>query len=296
MPKNSLKNKAPKPLQAAIIRLALFAPLLYVWVLIVRTNNVETLLGKVVWLAVVTVALSIFFIVLGSTIAFLYRQKRKLSRNHVDNFTIGIHKVTGVAFWLTLILILTDALFVDVFELLTSLTIIAAFIGIVFKDHIINFVNGIMIMFTGKFRLGEFVKIGEYKGKIVDLTFTHTELQTDTRDLVYVPNNIIFAKEAINYSRNPIKNILMDITVDKAYYPHYNALYNAIITQVLKQFPDTIDSKEHIRIRVESVQKDSVTWTIELVTTRYNFILEKNLRNAIAETVAKFISALEKKK
>jgi small-conductance mechanosensitive channel len=295
MPKKNYKLKAPKPLQAALLRLAIFALLMYAWALIVRSGEAESLLGKVIGLGLLIVGLNIFFILVASAIAYLYRKKRRLALDFIDNLTIGIHKVTGVLFWITSLLVLVDALFIDVVELLTSLTIFAGFIGIIFKEHIVNFINGITIMFTGKFRLGEFVKIGEYKGKIVDLTFMHTELQTDTKDTIYVPNNIIFSKEAINYSRNQVKNILMNITVSKEYYQYYDVLYAKIADAVLEEYVDTIEDKDKVRIRVDSVDKDSITWTIEFITTRYNFILEKNIRSLVARTVAAFITSVADK-
>jgi hypothetical protein len=110
-----------------------------------------------------------------------------------------------------------------------------------------------------------------------------------------VPNNIIFSKEAINYSRNQVKNILMNITVSKEYYQYYDVLYAKIADAVLEEYADTIEDKDKVRIRVDSVDKDSITWTIEFITTRYNFILEKNIRSLVARTVAAFITSVADK-
>lgn len=292
--KKSFKKENPNTVRALFVRSALLIILVFALEFLRITYDQPTLI-KSLEIAVFVVGLSIFFILAASTLVFAYLKKRRLAHDHVDNFTVGIHKVAGVAFWIIALLYTTDAAIIELSELLTSITIIIALVGMMFRDHLVNFINGVTIMFTGKFRLGEFVRIGDHKGKIVDLTFMHTELLTETKDVIYVPNNLIFTREVINFSRSLIKNIHVNITVDRVHYGQYPALRKKITTKVMAAYPDMVTEKDRVQFRIESMDKDSMTWTIQFLVDRYNFVLEKKLRNLVAEIVAEHIAKIEQK-
>lgn len=63
-----------------------------------------------------------------------------------------------------------------------------------------NFLGGLVVMFVGAFRLGDFVKIGETTGDVVDTTLVLTRLRTPWNEIVTVPNSAILTGQVINYT------------------------------------------------------------------------------------------------
>ena len=51
-----------------------------------------------------------------------------------------------------------------------------------------NAMAGIMLRAIGSFRAGDFVRVGEYFGRVSDKSILHTEIQTEDRDLTTLPN------------------------------------------------------------------------------------------------------------
>ena len=51
-----------------------------------------------------------------------------------------------------------------------------------------NAMAGIMLRAIGSFRAGDFVRVGDYFGRVSDKSILHTEIQTEDRDLTTLPN------------------------------------------------------------------------------------------------------------
>ena len=250
--------------------------------------------AEIINLIVIYLALNISFTILSLFILFIYRKQNRRSQDYVDNFTIGINQLSSFFFRLIFVLAAIDILFIDIKELLMSLTVATAFIVIAFREYITNFINGINIMFSGKFKMREYVKIGNHKGRIKDLTFTHVQLLTDTKDTIYVPNNLITTREVINYSKSKVKNVFVDVVLSKDQLQYYKELQRRIISGISRKFSDVITSKDNITINVESIEKDTVKWKIQYVMSKYNFELEKKLKNATAEIMLDFFNKKKK--
>ena len=249
--------------------------------------------AEIINLVVIYLALNISFTITSLFIVFIYKKQNRRPQDYIDNFTIGINQLSSFFFRLIFVLATIDILFIDIKELLMSLTIMTAFIAISFREHITNFINGVNIMFSGKFKLREYVKIGNHKGRIKDLTFTHVQLLTDAKDTIYVPNNLVTTREVINYSKSTVKNVFVEIILSKDQLPYYKELQKRIISGMSRKFSD-VTSKENIIINAESIEKDTLKWQVEYVISRYNFVLERKLKNATVEIVLDFFNKKKK--
>jgi small-conductance mechanosensitive channel len=273
--------------RAFILNICILVPTVYVWrfQFVPQHAPAREILLDAVWFLLLFSALNIVFISLEIIIVFVYRKRRSFSSDYMDNFIIGIHKVSKVFVWFVVVLMFVHGAVIDIRELFTSFAIVAGFVGIVFKEYILNIVNGLFIMFTGKFRMREFVKIGEYKGRITNLSFHYMELLTDTKDVVYVPNHIIFSREIVNYSRNAIKNVFVEFVIAKTQYDLFEELCRRIVARAMEDYGHMIGGEENIKMNMTELRESSVLWTAEFITTQYNFLLERGLRNIVASSV-----------
>jgi len=69
--------------------------------------------------------------------------------------------ITGM--WLFFVIL--HILDITVKEFFYSITIIAAALAIVFKDYILNGLNGMILMFGDNYRIGDFVEVNGIKGQ-----------------------------------------------------------------------------------------------------------------------------------
>ncbi len=97
-------------------------------------------------------------------------------------------------------MLLIVATFVFKEQLLTTSAVGAVVVGFALQETLGNAFAGLAIQSERPFRVGHWVQVGQFEGRVTELTWRATKLRTRTGNFVVVPNNIV-AKEAItNYS------------------------------------------------------------------------------------------------
>jgi len=61
--------------------------------------------------------------------------------------------------------------------------------------------SGLMLMYTHTLRAGEFVRIGEHEGTVVELGMFAMRIRTGLGEELTVPNSLITTSVTTNYSR-----------------------------------------------------------------------------------------------
>lgn len=241
-------------------------------------------LGQLYGLVIFYIILSIIIGFVSSLIIFLYKKKNKFQESHLDNFTIGISRLSFFIINAIFVLVSVHILFVNILTLATSLTIVAVAIVLIFKDYISNFINGVLLMFSTDVKMKEFVKIGDYKGRVVNFTFKNVELKSESGDTLYIPNTTVYTKEIINYSKNNIKNISTTLTLPKSVFNNYKNYKNSLVEKLFENYFELIKDKHNISIHIIEMKKDELQLTIDIITSKYSYKLENEVKNFIFET------------
>lgn len=78
-----------------------------------------------------------------------------------------------------------------------------------------NLMAGIMLRITKPFRTGDFVRIGDYFGRVVERGLLDTELQTENRELVALPNTYMITVPAtVTRSSGTIISVTLSLGYD----------------------------------------------------------------------------------
>jgi small-conductance mechanosensitive channel len=64
-----------------------------------------------------------------------------------------------------------------------------------------QFMSGLVLMYSRAFRRGDYVRVGECEGTILELGMLSTKIRTNKRELVTIPNSVVVGQEMKNYSR-----------------------------------------------------------------------------------------------
>lgn len=118
---------------------------------------------------------------------------------------------------------ITIALKMAGIDLTTIIAAVAFGIGFALKDLIMNFLAGVMILVGRQFTLGDFIKIGDTIGKVVEIQSRTTVLQAIDGTKVIVPNAELFKNQVTSFTSNPFRRIDIIVRVD-----FRNNLENAI--------------------------------------------------------------------
>jgi small-conductance mechanosensitive channel len=77
--------------------------------------------------------------------------------------------------------------------------------------------SGIILMYTRTFRVGEFVRVGENEGTVMEMGMYQTRIRTGLGDELYLPNALVLQSVTRNYSRDASGGFIMQATVSIGY-------------------------------------------------------------------------------
>jgi small-conductance mechanosensitive channel len=86
-------------------------------------------------------------------------------------------------------------------------------IGFAFKDIVENYLAGIILSLRQPFAKNDLVDIAGHLGKVVRLTGRETILMTPDGNHVQIPNATVFREPMLNYSRNPLRRVRIDVGI-----------------------------------------------------------------------------------
>jgi small-conductance mechanosensitive channel len=101
----------------------------------------------------------------------------------------------------------------DLGGLLTALGVGSLVIGLALQDSLGNVFSGITLLFEQPIKIGDWVKIGDHRGKVVEITWRSVHIYTLERYLIIVPNSELAKGNFANYSRpEPLLGINIDLS------------------------------------------------------------------------------------
>ncbi|CAL1518236.1 hypothetical protein MMC2321_01979 [Chitinophaga sp. MM2321] len=253
--------------------------------------------NKFGWLFKITNALSFF---LGAnliiSIAWLvilswYTRRHRTKPIEKDNFVLGINRITSVLNTIFFLLAIPIFFGKDLLQLVTSITIVAAAIALLTKDYIANMINGLIIMFSDQLSLGDQVRIGEYKGRVMDITLINVVLQNEDDDLVIVPNSVIFTAIVLNQSKQNIKKMTIEFELD-----HKRSFTLEVLEERLRHSIAAFESSytpDSFSLKIIEIKKDFVQFKIQLLLPHADKTTERSIKRALNTEIIALAEGVE---
>ena len=113
-------------------------------------------------------------------------------------------------------LLVLIATFVFQDKLLTTSAVGAVVVGFALQDTLGNAFAGLGIQSEKPFRVGHWIRVGDFEGRVAEVTWRATKLRTKAGNFVIVPNNIV-AKDAITNYSEPAVPTRLEIEVGASY-------------------------------------------------------------------------------
>lgn len=126
---------------------------------------------------------------------------------------------------------------------------VSVFVGVLFSlgssNAIANMIAGLVITYMRPFKIGDFIKIGDACGTVIEKTTLVTRLRTQKQEDITIPNATVLSSSSINYSANTDANssgLLIHTTVTIGYDSSWKAVHEALLeaafrTDLLEKTP-----------------------------------------------------------
>lgn len=242
-------------------------------------------------LSVLSKYIIFFFFVefLQRIIVFFYKINRGIRKQ--DNIVVGINqiativKVFGLGFWMMMLL---D---INIKELFTSLSIIAAAIAIISKDYVANAISGMVLTWSDQLSINDYIKIEDQKGKIIDITLINLHLLSDDDDLIYIPNNLAFSAKIINYTKIAVKKTSIEFELNTRNLTSIEELESKLISSLTDYNKDI--KPDSYNLKVYELKKNSISFKFQYILSHPDRELEKEIKK---KTIRRILTILNDEK
>jgi small-conductance mechanosensitive channel len=115
---------------------------------------------------------------------------------------------------------------------------VSVFMGVLFSlassSALSNMIAGIVLTYTGAFRLGDRVKVGESFGDIIETSLLATRVRTIKNEDITIPNSLVLGTSILNYTRaSKTLGLILHTSVTIGYDAPWRQIHDLLISAAL---------------------------------------------------------------
>lgn len=197
-------------------------------------------------------------------------------------------KVTRISVW-TVGILLACVLGFPSFELgdiIATLGIGSVAIGFAFQDIFKNFLAGIILLIEEPFRIDDEIVIGDYEGKVENISIRTTKLRTFSGERVLLPNSTVFTDAVKVSTAYPSRRTDLAVGVD----------YNTPLSKAMMILEEAIRGISGV-LESPNPEIDVVNFgdsSIDFIVRYWTYPQKKQLRNVQTKAMMNIKQALDK--
>ncbi len=198
--------------------------------------------------------------------SFMTKNNRKIVRSNEINLSLG-DSIISVLTWMIYITIVILILKIPTGSLSIIAGGLSAGIGLAMKDILNNFIYGIQLM-SGRLRVGDWIECDGVRGKVVDINYQSTLVETEQNTSISFLNASLFAKNFTNLTKSDSYE-LIKIMVGVAYGTDVIKVRDVLVKamEVMKTKDsygrDVVDPNYGIRIRLNEFGNSAVEISVK---------------------------------
>jgi MscS family membrane protein len=213
-------------------------------------NDIGGLVDTIIYIAYV-IGFARFFIIFFDILfdAYFvsrYKRKNRAFRKELVNLIKQVIKAITI---IVAFLLILRALGVDITGFVASLGLGGLMIAMASKDTVSNFFGSLKIIFDESFSQGDWIKVGDVEGTVVELGFISTKIRTFDNALISLPNAKLANEAVKNYNRRKVGRrvkMLIGVTYDAKRENLLKAVQE--IKSMLQNHPDIATKNEMSQI------------------------------------------------
>ncbi len=124
-----------------------------------------------------------------------------------------------------------DNLGIDPTSLIAILSVVGLAVSLAIQGTLSNVANGLVLLISKPFAVGDFVEIGGVSGTIKEINLNYTKIVTYDNKVIYIPNSDIYAGKIINYTAEKLRRVDINVT----------ASYESAVENVRKALKEAVD-------------------------------------------------------
>lgn len=193
---------------------------------------------------------------------YIYRRRKKLGHKFSDNVIIGLKNIYYLVMFSAVVIMALGLFGFQIKELLTAISIVAAAIAIISKELVLDVICGINFSFSRDIAIGDYVKIGDMEGKVLDLNI-HKIVLFHQDNVINIPNSKAYFSDIVNYTSVQPNKKYFHISV-----PNYLNISKLVLDEIFNSIlrkQSYLDLIDRSSITTQSLSKDESTYKITIL-------------------------------
>lgn len=169
---------------------------------------------------------------------FIKSMKKTLVKNPSLDNTIGKFalSILNIGLYLALFFIVCSIAGISTSSFVTLIGAVGLALSLALQDSLSNLANGLIIVTTKPFKVGDHVLINGCEGNVHSIHFFSTNIVTFDNQIITIPNKSVVSANIINYSTRLTRRIDLVVPVS----------YESDIKEVKKIILNTIKANSHV--------------------------------------------------
>ena len=226
---------------------------------------------------------------------FFMKKARHHSNKRTLTFLTILNNVLKYIVLFIAILMILDAWGVDTKALIASLGVASAIAGLAMQDLLKDFLSGSDILTENQFKVGDNIKIGNFRGNVISFGMKTTKIRAYTGEVKIIANRNI--TEVINYS---MMSAICVVDVELSYDNTIETSEKVLNTAIENASKQVTYLKKPVKILgIQELNNDSIVYRVEAeVAAMKNFefnriLLKEILKEAEAHNLTLSYNTVE---
>ena len=225
----------------------------------------------------------LIILIVGSKLIKLLMKLIKKSKgfNKIDkSVSTFLLSLTKTVLYIVLLVTIAGVIGIPSTSIITLLGSAGVAIGLALQGGLSNIAGGIIILLFKPFRVGDFIDTHNDCGTVKTISIFYTTLITPDNRIVSIPNGNLANQVSINYSKEKIRRL--DIDIDVSYKNDIDKVKNILKSIIDKD--SRILKDQDIFIKLTNYKDSSMVYTIKVWVESINFF---NVKFDLLEQIKK---------
>ncbi|MFC2169415.1 cyclic nucleotide-binding domain-containing protein [Acidobacteriota bacterium] len=133
-----------------------------------------------------------------------------------------------VIYLIILFAVLKGILGIDITPFLATSALLTAIVGLAFQGVLSNILSGMSLHITKSFSKGDWVKVGQDEGVVIDTNWRETRILDRYSNIIVFPNSMVAAEKITNFS-HPDETTALTYSVKASYQTSPSEVFDALL-------------------------------------------------------------------
>jgi small conductance mechanosensitive channel len=168
---------------------------------------------------------------------------------------LQVRRVVSAFIWLVGIIQTLDQLGLDLVSLLMIIAMVGLAVITAFRDVLPSTASYDLITTYDLFKIGDWIEVDGYFGRVVNLTWMNTVLLTRDNEMVHIPNSRIIKGNLVNRTVQGGIRVAVPVTVDRSLSL---SEVERILLEVGEELNEVLAPDSKPEVRITNLNEDSV--------------------------------------